>query len=163
SAAAAARERRRDLPAIRGRRGPAYFRSLVRSFRRPNGPAGTSGSRLLTESALNSRHPPEIERPRSPRPRGCLLLGPPQHPPRAHYTADTGVDQVLDDTLASIPQAMQFLQSHRALADQYAALLGRSIGFVAYEGGAALEGHYQSYQLVLNQASVDPRMYDIYR
>jgi hypothetical protein len=81
----------------------------------------------------------------------------------ATYTPDTTVDQVLGDALASIPATARFLQSHRALADQYSASLGRHIGFVAYEGGPALEGRYQPYQRALNQASVDPRMYDIFR
>jgi hypothetical protein len=78
------------------------------------------------------------------------------------YSATTTVDQVLSDTAASIPQALSFLAAHRRLADQYSAAFGRHIAFVAYEGGPALEGHWQPYQPVLNAASVDPRMYEIY-
>ena len=80
----------------------------------------------------------------------------------ATYSAGTTVDQVLSDTAASIPTALNFLAAHRRLADQYSAQLGRHIAFVAYEGGPALEGRWQPYQQVLNAASVDPRMYGIY-
>jgi hypothetical protein len=92
----------------------------------------------------------------------AAYFGPDQNT-RASYTPDTTIDQIISDTLASIPATVQFLRNHRALADLYSAALARHIGFVAYEGGAALEGQYQPYQTVLNEASVDPRMYDVYR
>jgi hypothetical protein len=82
---------------------------------------------------------------------------------RSGYSAATTVDQIVADTRASIPEFLQFLASARGLANQYARALGRPIGFVAYEGGPALEGHYQPYQAAMNAASVDPRMYDVYR
>jgi hypothetical protein len=81
----------------------------------------------------------------------------------ATYSAATTVDQVLSDLQASIPAALTWLTEHRRLADMYSAQLGRHIDFVAYEGGPALEGHYQAYQAALNAASVDPRIYGIYR
>lgn len=87
----------------------------------------------------------------------------PTPPMLATYTANTTVDQVLNDTVASIPTWLGFLRTTKAMADQYSAALHRHISYAAYEGGPALEGHYQPYQTVLNQASVSPRMYDIYR
>jgi hypothetical protein len=80
----------------------------------------------------------------------------------AGYSESTTVDQVISDTTASIAEFVQFLQQHKALADQYATSLGRPIQYVAYEGGPALEGHNQPYEAALNAASVDPRMYGIY-
>jgi putative intracellular protease/amidase len=93
----------------------------------------------------------------------CAAYFGPNASTRAGYSLSTTMDQILSDTSASIPQALAFLTAHRHLADQYSAALGRPIQFLAYEGGPALEGHHQSYQAAMNAASVDPRMYGIYR
>jgi hypothetical protein len=81
----------------------------------------------------------------------------------ATYTAQTTVDQVLNDTLASIPAVLQGLQVDRRLADQYAALLHHPIQLMAYEGGVSLIGHNQPYQPAMLAAGQSPRMYDVYR
>jgi hypothetical protein len=86
----------------------------------------------------------------------------PTPPMLAGYTSATTVDQIVKDTAASIPTWLGLLSQHRALADQYSALLQRHIALVAYEGGPALEAHNAPYQVALNLASVDPRLYGIY-
>jgi hypothetical protein len=81
----------------------------------------------------------------------------------ASYGAATTVDQVINDTAASIPTWLGFLQQHRQIADRYSAALGRPIQLLSYEGGLALEGHNQPYQAVFVAAGQDPRAYDLYR
>jgi hypothetical protein len=81
----------------------------------------------------------------------------------AAYGAATTADQVLNDMAASLPTWLGQLRAHRALADQYAAALGRPIRFVAYQGGAELIGDNQLYQAAYNAAAVNPRMYDLLR
>jgi putative intracellular protease/amidase len=93
----------------------------------------------------------------------CAAYFGPSDATRATYSAGTTVDQIVNDTRASIPTALGFLTSHKRLADHYTASLGRPISLVAYEGGPALEGHNQPYQAAMNAASIDPRTYDVYR
>jgi hypothetical protein len=93
----------------------------------------------------------------------CAAYFGPDAATRATYSASTTADQVMDDTIASIPTALNYLALHRALADQYAQALGRPIQLVAYEGGPHLDGRNQPYQPAFLAAGLDPRMYDAYR
>jgi putative intracellular protease/amidase len=87
----------------------------------------------------------------------------PTPPERATYSASTTVDQVMNDMLTSIPVALNFIQEHRILADQYSTQLGRHVALVSYEGGPSLIGNNQPYQPTFVAASQDPRMYEAYR
>jgi hypothetical protein len=86
------------------------------------------------------------------------------------FHANTTVDQVLADTVASIPTIIGGLQRTRALINQSSAQLGRHLAFVSYEGGPGLESQFFPPQdptlaqdtRMLNQAMIDPRMYGIY-
>ena len=82
---------------------------------------------------------------------------------RAAYTTSTTVDQVLADTRAAVQVALGFTTNHRQLADDWSRLLGRTIGLLAYEGGAHLDGRNAPYQDAFYAAATDPRMGDIYR
>lgn len=82
---------------------------------------------------------------------------------RSKYTKSTGVGQIVADTKRSIPEYLAFLSQHHQITHQYSEALNRPIKFVAYEGGPSLEGHYEAYQTAMNKASVDSRMYGIYR
>lgn len=82
---------------------------------------------------------------------------------RASYSALTSVDQVLADTRSNILQSVQWVASHRQLADAWAASLGRPIQLLAYEGGPHLDGRNAPYQPAFHGATNDPRMGDIQR
>ncbi|HWA96986.1 MAG TPA: fibronectin type III domain-containing protein, partial [Pirellulales bacterium] len=83
----------------------------------------------------------------------------------ASFTAATTGDNVLNAAFADLPTTIAELQSAEALAVKYSSLLGRSIGFVAYEGGQQLSANGQtvSYQQALYDAQVNPRMYGLYK
>jgi hypothetical protein len=93
----------------------------------------------------------------------CAAYFGPSSQQEATYSAATTETQVMNDTIASIPNALNFLARHKQLADQYAAALGRPVQLVAYEGGASLIGRYRPFQAAYLAASSDPRMYDAYR
>jgi hypothetical protein len=82
---------------------------------------------------------------------------------RATYSASTTADQVMTDTINSIPTALNYLSAHRTLADRYSAVLGRHIQLITYEGGPHLDGQNQPYQAAFLAAGSSPRMYDAYR
>jgi hypothetical protein len=80
----------------------------------------------------------------------------------ATYSASTTEAQIMSDTIASIPVALNFMQQHMNLAQQYSTQLGRPIQLVTYEGGSSLIGMNQPYQLAMNQANADPQMYSAF-
>ena len=81
---------------------------------------------------------------------------------KATFTASTTADQVIDAVIANLPTALGWLQDHRNLADSFANSLGRTIPFVAYEGGPNLDSWGGSYQQAFFDAGNSPRMYDAY-
>lgn len=74
-------------------------------------------------------------------------------------TADGVVERLRGE---SLPMTISNLQSHQALADQYASQLGRDIQLVVYEGGPLLNGLNTPFEAVFREASQRPGMYDLY-
>ena len=77
---------------------------------------------------------------------------------RDSYTAATTVDTILADTRAAVAESVGWVRNHRALADTWAATLGRGIKLVAYEGGPHMDGRGGPYQNAFYAAVNDPRM-----
>jgi hypothetical protein len=82
---------------------------------------------------------------------------------RPGFDASTTPDQVLDSVESvSLPRALINVDNHRALADEYAALLGRDIHLLAYEGGLDLLPLPNApYNQALYDAGLSPRVHDI--
>lgn len=81
---------------------------------------------------------------------------------RAGFSASTTTDQVMDALVQSVPTAVNWMKNHQQLAAYYSNALGRSIEFVAYEGGPHLDGQNGPYQPAFFAAGSNPRMYEIY-
>lgn len=81
---------------------------------------------------------------------------------RAGFSASTTADQVIDALVQSIPTAVSWMKDHQQLAAYYSNSLGRSIEFVAYEGGPHLDGQNGPYQSAFFAAGSNPRMYEVY-
>ncbi|MCA9017589.1 MAG: hypothetical protein KDA77_19860, partial [Planctomycetaceae bacterium] len=76
----------------------------------------------------------------------------------------TTPDDVIDSLLEqSVPWSLARLVEHQNLADQYSALLGREIDLVTYEGGSHPDAFGWPVEDVVHQASLSPRMYDVYQ
>jgi hypothetical protein len=79
------------------------------------------------------------------------------------FNASTTVDDVVAATFAqSLPNTLNFLRNHEAMAQQYSAQLGRPIQTIVYEGGPLFMGSGQPFEQAFLAASRDPRMYDVY-
>ncbi len=88
-------------------------------------------------------------------------LGPEQ---LAGFNEFTTVDDVIDSLLeVTIPWSLSRLIDHQNLADQYSQILGRDIGLVTYEGGSHPDAYGWPVQAVVHEASLSPRMYDVYQ
>lgn len=82
----------------------------------------------------------------------------------ASFNASTTTDQVVSALFNdALPHTLDFLRQHEALAEQYAASLGRDIQLLVYEGGVLLPGTGRPYEQAFLNASRDPRMYDLYQ
>ncbi|MFH1300889.1 MAG: putative Ig domain-containing protein [Planctomycetota bacterium] len=75
-------------------------------------------------------------------------------------TADDVIDSLLEET---IPWSLSRLIDHQNLADQYSQILGREIDLVTYEGGSHPDAYGWPVQAVVHEASLSPRMYDVYQ
>ena len=82
---------------------------------------------------------------------------------RAAYTADTTVDQVLDDLRGNLVYATQSVLAHQRLADEYSRTLNRDIRLLAYEGGPHLNPTSPVHSNVLHQATKSPEMAELQR
>ncbi len=85
-------------------------------------------------------------------------------PQLSQFDSSTTPDQIIDAMYSDcLPHTLQFLQNHKAIADQYAAQLGRPIQMLAYEGGPIVYDTNQGYDAAMNAAILSPRMYDLYQ
>ncbi|MFO0818628.1 MAG: hypothetical protein U1A77_11840 [Pirellulales bacterium] len=84
-------------------------------------------------------------------------------PQLEQFNASTTTDQVVAALFdVALPQTLNFLQQHQALANEYSTALGRDIQMLVYEGGVLLPGAGRPYEQVFRATSRDPRMYDLY-
>lgn len=82
----------------------------------------------------------------------------PSQAQRAAYTADTTVDQVLQDLRGNLVYATQSVLAHQRLADDYSRRLNRDVRVLAYEGGPHLNATSPVHMNVLHEATKSPEM-----
>lgn len=81
----------------------------------------------------------------------------------SQFNANSTPDEVIDTLLnVSVPWSLARVAEHRDLAEQYAQALGRDIQLVNYEGGSHPYAWNHPAVDVIHQASLNPRMYDVY-
>ncbi len=80
---------------------------------------------------------------------------------RELYTSATTADQVLDDTIGSMATTLGYIDTHRAMLEQYEQDLGRDLGFLLYEGGTHLDVDRTPVPETFAAAFADERLYDI--